>query len=226
MVLGIETATQICAVALVKEQQLVAEFRLNIKNAHARQLFVMVRCLLQNAAITPKQLAGIAVSIGPGSFTGLRIGLSTAKGLAMADHIPLLAVPTLQALAEQAPEAQDTVAVLLPSRADEFYLAVFQRNENQLEILRDVSLLRSEELEGAIPAGVFLVGFGIESKNVKLVHDKKINRIVPSAAAVAQLGERFLHHGQIADLDSIEPAYHQKFIAGMRKKAVVNFTRR
>ncbi len=102
IVLGIETATQGCGAALTRDGQLICEYRSQLKNAHERVLAPAIEHLVQDANIQMAEIAGIAVSIGPGSFTGLRIGLATAKGIAYATERPIVAVPTLEALAHQA----------------------------------------------------------------------------------------------------------------------------
>ncbi|MBN2355030.1 tRNA (adenosine(37)-N6)-threonylcarbamoyltransferase complex dimerization subunit type 1 TsaB, partial [candidate division KSB1 bacterium] len=119
IILGIETATQVCGVALARDGVLLCEYRSNMKNIHARVLTASIEKIWQDAQVEAGQLNGIAVSIGPGSFTGLRIGLSTAKGIAFAVGCPIMAVPTLQALAHQAPVTAGTICPILRSRPDQ-----------------------------------------------------------------------------------------------------------
>ena len=92
-----------CGVALTRAQHLMAEYRLNRVNAHAAALVDMLAAMLKQLDIAINQMNAIAVSIGPGSFTGLRIGLSTAKGITLGSAVPLVTVPTLAALASEAP---------------------------------------------------------------------------------------------------------------------------
>jgi tRNA threonylcarbamoyladenosine biosynthesis protein TsaB len=101
-VLGIETATGVCGAALAVNGVIAAVEEIDRQKIHAEKLVSLVTAVLRAGGITPRDLDGIAVSIGPGSFTGLRIGLSAAKGLAYATGVPLLAVPTLEALANRA----------------------------------------------------------------------------------------------------------------------------
>ena len=99
IVLGIETATAVCAVALVDDDVVRAERRYEIPQAHSEKLMECVDDCLKSAGLALSSIDGIAISIGPGSFTGLRIGLSVAKGLAFATDKPVVGVPTLEALA-------------------------------------------------------------------------------------------------------------------------------
>ena len=108
LILCLDTATDICSVALTRAAQVVAYRENSDGNSHARTLLPFVEEVLNEAGVQPQELAAVAVSMGPGSYTGLRIGTSTAKGLCYALEIPLIAVPTLQIIAAGA--ATDTPA--------------------------------------------------------------------------------------------------------------------
>jgi len=110
MILSIETATELCGVALVDKQRCLCERIVVEKNIHSERLMVLVDEVLREAGVTVASLDGVAVSIGPGSFTGLRIGLSAGKGLAYARSLPILAVPTLDAIAYEAVRVQTNIA--------------------------------------------------------------------------------------------------------------------
>ena len=99
MILSIETSTKICSVALHNEGQLLAETTLHVDKSHSEKLAVLIKDILSYADVTSKQLAAVAVASGPGSYTGLRIGVSSAKGLCYALGIPLISVNTLEAMA-------------------------------------------------------------------------------------------------------------------------------
>ncbi len=133
IVLGIETATAVCAVALVDDDVVRAERRYEIPQAHSEKLMECVDDCLKSAGLILSSIDGIAISIGPGSFTGLRIGLSVAKGLAFAAGKPLVGVPTLEALALQPVrkdigEADDVIVPMIDARRDEVYTAIFRRH--------------------------------------------------------------------------------------------------
>lgn len=102
-VLALETATLVSGVALATESALLAEWKLETTKTHSELLLPHIEMLLQAAQVEKQQLQAVAVSLGPGSFTGLRIGLATAKALAYALGIPLIGVPTLEALAYNCP---------------------------------------------------------------------------------------------------------------------------
>ena len=221
IILGIETSTQICSAALVQKDKLLSEYRLNIKNIHAKKLAEMIDFLWQDTGLGASQLDGIAVSIGPGSFTGLRIGLSMAKGIALSHDIPITAVGTLAGIAEQAPIKDGLVCPMIRSRADEYYAALFQRTQFQNKIIHDVKVLTTAELGTfAQPGSLILLN---QAHKEQLSESYKDYIWAPhdfcyaSAYSIAQLGYRQLKTGQTENVGTMEPLYYQEFIAGKPK---------
>jgi tRNA threonylcarbamoyladenosine biosynthesis protein TsaB len=217
MILGIETATQVCGVALCHEGLLLGEYRLNIKNAHAGILVKYIRRLLADCRIESAALDAIAVSIGPGSFTGLRIGLATAKGLAFAHQQPVMAVPTLEALASQAHMANGLIAALLRSRAKEYYVALYERVNFIDRILQPAQVITEEKLAGFIPpqATVIVDPSCGSPSGIRMIVPPVF--AFPSAFSIARLGEVKWHKGIFEDSDLLEPDYMQDFITGPPK---------
>ena len=126
IVLGLETATNVCGVALVDDDRVLAEFSTSGRLTHSQRLMPLVEQALTEAGIDRGRLDGIAVSAGPGSFTGLRIGLATAKGLGFALDRPVLAVPTLDALAFNVWAWRGLICPLLDARKDQVYAALYR----------------------------------------------------------------------------------------------------
>ncbi len=223
LILGIETATQICGVAIVNGGSLLAEYRLNIKNAHAQKLVGAVEKLWSDCGISVNDLNGIAVSIGPGSFTGLRIGVSTAKGLAMADSLPITGVSTLQAIAAQAPVKNGLVCPIIRSRANEVYAALYERSDFHDKLVEEVTVLTLEALPSFAPKGATIVGEPAEllqhlaSQQDYYVVPKEFS--LPSAFTIARIGHEQMSAGKVDDLATLEPLYFQEFIASKPKKA-------
>lgn len=122
-----DTTTLACSVALLDGESLPAEFTLNIRKTHSERLLPLVQALLDESAVEREQLQGIAVAAGPGSFTGIRIGLSTARALAQGLAIPAVGVSTLQALAEGVLWPGALVCPLLDARRSEVYCALYRR---------------------------------------------------------------------------------------------------
>ncbi|MBS1272619.1 MAG: tRNA threonylcarbamoyladenosine biosynthesis protein TsaB [Candidatus Marinimicrobia bacterium] len=136
--LAIETATDVCSIALAEENRLMAESTIHAPRKHSELLAALISQQSENLGYDLDQLDGVAVSIGPGSFTGLRIGLSTAKGLLFSSDGALLAVPTLLASAWSVRDVADEVAVLHHSHRDTCFLAAYELNESPTEIIEPV----------------------------------------------------------------------------------------
>ncbi len=225
IILGIETATQICSTALVRDDTLLAEYRLNIKNAHAGKLVGAIEKILHDADVKLQELSGVAVSIGPGSFTGLRIGLSVAKGLALADSLPIAAVPTLAALASQAPIADGLICPIIRSRAKEFYTTLFQRHQFADEQIKDVQVLKLDEMSSFIPQHAMLVGDTdtLQKQGFDINGYKRVPKqhSYLSGFTIARMGARLVSEGKTENLDIIEPLYYQDFIACKPKKSIL-----
>ena len=213
MILGIETATQVCAVALAKGDDLFAEYRLNRKNAHARWLAGGVERVMSDTGFSFADLQAVAVSIGPGSFTGLRIGLAFAKGVAFSHNLPMVAVPTLSALASQAPLADGLVCAALPSRRHEFYRAFFEIKHYLAHPLGEIEMVSTDALVASLPEGCLLL---TEPNNELAVKAMKVpaHFIHLSAYTIARLGAQRFAEGLIENSDTLEPTYLQEFITG------------
>jgi len=131
LILGIETATMTGGVALLNEERLISEYTLNVRTTHSARLMPALDRVLEDSSIDKCEIDGIAVSIGPGSFTGLRIGLATAKGLALGLDIPLAGVPTLDALAHNTPFAMYQICPILDAKRKEVYYSLFRYEPSQ-----------------------------------------------------------------------------------------------
>ncbi len=215
-ILGIETATRTCAVAIADNDLLVAESRVNIKNLHARIVVTLIERLLRDCNLHVSRLAAVAVSIGPGSFTGLRIGLSVAKGLVMAHDVPLIPVPTMDALAAQAPIENGIICPVLPCKANEVYMALYRRNRFQNEQIKNVRIIERNALTECVPSEAWIMGDlkGLDPERHRLVPE---SIALPSAFQVARLAEPGLST-TLADADTLEPTYIQNFVAGKPKQ--------
>ena len=149
-ILLLETATAVCSVALARDGQVLAELHSDQPNAHSSRLPLFVEQLFGQCHITPKQLDAVCVSSGPGSYTGLRIGVSSAKGFCYALSIPLLSVPTLQGMAAQYyaqhPDYHGMVCPMIDARRMECYTAIFESGKVQLSISQERPIARRCEV--------------------------------------------------------------------------------
>jgi len=216
LVLNIETATTNCSVSLSKDgETLVLKEDKDSGYSHAEKLHVYINDLFKEANINPKEIDAVAVSKGPGSYTGLRIGVSAAKGLCFALDKPLLAVSTLESLAQQVKINDGYIVPMLDARRLEVYSAVFdakfeQFREIKAEILSEESY--SDLLE---EQKVYFIGSGVEKTKTLITHPNAIfiEGQLPSANEMSQLSENKYKKSDIEDVAYFEPFYLKDFIA-------------
>ena len=162
VILALETATMCGSIAIVAEEQCLAEFSLQTQETHSRRLLAGVDWLFEETSLDWPDIDAVAVSLGPGSFTGLRIGLSTAKGLAMASGKQLLGVGTLDGLAAQMFGARQLICPVLDARKKEIYCGLYRCNEHGFPQRQgDYMVLKPAELCERVKEPVILLGDGI-----------------------------------------------------------------
>lgn len=214
----IETATTNCSVALGKGGELLALKEDYSDNySHAERLHLFIEEILKENGLSPRDLSAIAVSKGPGSYTGLRIGVSAAKGLCFSLDLPLISVATLTSLARQVdPNAGAYVIPLLDARRMEVYTAGFRSNmvpvfDTRAEILHETSF--QEYLE---KGKVTFIGNGVEKfKNVcSHTNASFVTGKLPSAAEMVSLASEKFVKEEFEDLAYFEPYYLKDFQAG------------
>lgn len=136
-VLGIDTSTLVCSVAVVTPERMLAEYTLQVKKTHSERLLPLIAQMLSDIGIVPGELNGVAVAFGPGSFTGLRIGVVTARALGQALNLPLVGISTLAALAAQFPHFPGLISPILDARRSQVYNAVFHPGESPKRLTAD-----------------------------------------------------------------------------------------
>ena len=226
-VLGIETATSVCGAAVVSGGTVQAAHAVEGSHIHAERLMAIIDRSLVQAGVVLRDLDAIAVSIGPGSFTGLRIGLSAAKGLALAAGKPVVPVPTLEAIARQAVRAgaADPPRRILPvldARRDEVYCQIFETAGASVRALdeeRDMTVAGLVDTLGDRPVLVT----GEAAHRVEAELRRRGGRVGAGvafappdaarceAAVVALIGEELAARGAAADLNDLEPRYIKEF---------------
>lgn len=219
--LAIETATEICSVALAEDDRVLAESCLNIGKVHAERLAVMVKRLLDDVRVSADEVDVVAVSEGPGSFTGLRIGMCFAKGFVLPGGSKLVLVPTLAGLAFRLGPSEEPIVALLRSRRSEFYLGIYRWTDGQLHTTEEPAVVAEREVPERVPEGAVVTG------HVDVLAADVVNRILAisevrlvapwlrgaSASAIALLGLELARQGRFADPATAEPFYLQEFVA-------------
>ena len=221
-ILNIETATKNCSVALAQEGKIILCKEIAEEGySHAERLHVFIEEIIQEAGITFQDLTAIAVSQGPGSYTGLRIGVSAAKGLCYALNIPLIAVDTLQVLASQASISEGVIIPMLDARRMEVYSAIFNPNlVKQREIQAEVITEASFE---TISEPVYFVGDCAEKCQSVLVKPNFVflpEIKYPSAKEMSTLSFAKFQQSDFVDVAYFEPYYLKDFMITTSKKVV------
>ena len=218
-ILCIETATKNCSVALSVNGKVIALQEDNPKNepdkhfSHAEKLQGYITQVLEQANISKNDLQAIAVSKGPGSYTGLRIGVSTAKGLCFALDIPLLAISTLGSLARQV--AGSVVVPMLDARRMEVYSAVFSSEMDQIRDLQ-AQIITQDSFNTYLDRGrVTFIGDGVEKFEAVCTHPNAvfIKNALPSASQMAQIATLKFTQNDTQDVAYFEPYYLKDFIS-------------
>ena len=223
VVLGLDTATWTAAVGVVRDQIVLGEDVEPASRSHVTSLPGLIERVLARAGLGIGDVEGLAISIGPGSFTGLRIGLGLMKGLAFAGGVPLAAVSTLEALAAvSGAERGQTVCAALDARKREVYGALFRVDDDgSLRRLGPDVALAPEALAARLPAGTVLVGDASASYPETLGPGLVVRPFAthhPRGGVVARLGARLLAAGEAVDVGTTEPVYVRPSEAELARK--------
>lgn len=219
IILGLETSTAVCSVGLSRDGAPDIERSMRESHIHSEKLLSLVQEVVQAAGMSLRQVDAVAVSIGPGSFTGLRIGLSSAKGLSFALDKPLVAVSTFEAMAQAAwrrhPDTA-SVNVMIDARGDEWYLGRFHGSDGSLSadgpvVIKSVSELASE-LAG--DGSVLVLTDKPDSLGQMLKGGFVIEDVYSSCRGdmVASVGYQRALKREFADVASLEPMYLKDFV--------------
>lgn len=219
-ILGIDSSGRTASVALTDETCLLAAVSVNGKLTHSETLLPMIDEILKRTETQPAEIDAVAVAAGPGSFTGLRIGAATAKGLTLAFEKPVIPVKTLEGMAFNCYGAADVIVPLIDARRHQVYTGRYRCSDGRLRVLEDQKACSLQELmENLNEAGdpVVLLGDGADAFHSELEEGLKIPfRFAPpsqnrqQAASVAALGAIYFREGKYVSSDDFVPVYLRK----------------
>ena len=213
LILGIDTATKICTVSLCRDTEPVAEYAINAGMTHSEGLLPQMAQLFERTKIKKNEIDLIAISIGPGSFTGLRIGLATAEAMAYCWQIPICGVDTLKAMAYNLPVDDIVLAPVLDAQKGNYYLALYQWQKGELMELEKVTVASGEELLahlGACEKPVMLLGECAKLAKENLPPNVRLAPLqvrMPKASSVALLGLDGYNKGEKKDIFDLSLHY-------------------
>lgn len=221
IILNLETATTNCSVSLAKDGILLALRENNTPNySHAEQLHVFIAECMAEAKLPLTELEAIAVSKGPGSYTGLRIGVSAAKGLCFSLDIPLISIATLTSMASKFVGGYDYIIPVLDARRMEVYSAVFNRDLNQIRAT-EAEIIDEQSFSSYLQnRNVLIAGSGAQKiKETLSVENVSFDTTcVPSSTEMVKLSHEKYKEGNFEDVAYFEPYYLKDFMLQTNKK--------
>jgi len=212
-ILGIETSGDLCSVALLVSEKSFYEINILEKHIHSKKILNMIDLILKEGSVELRQVAHIALSMGPGSFTGLRIGLTTAKGLGFGANLPIVPVPTFNALALQVSDylkANTNFVIIRNASVEDFYYALLKYDGSKFTIINDVNVIKKQDINNL-------------SLNDKLIFsdidlDFNTKKIVgPTALNICRYSYLFGKDLLTFDYDYLEPYYLKQFLVKGKK---------
>ncbi len=216
-VLALDSSGLVASVALVAEEELIAEYTINYRMTHSQTLLPMLDEIIEMTQFDLKDIDGIAVSKGPGSFTGLRIGSATAKGLALVLDVPIIPVPTVDSLAYNFYRTKGIICPLMDARRNQVYTGLYKWDEGNFKVISQQKVSSIEEIIeeiNDIKEEVIFLGDGVK------VFKKQLEELVEPpysfapahlskqrAGAVGALGIKCLEEGFVVNADGFSPTY-------------------
>ena len=219
-ILGIDSSGLVASAAIADEKNIIAEFTVNNKQTHSQTLLPMIEKVVDMSGIELEQIDAIAIAAGPGSFTGLRIGSATAKGIGLALKKPVVSVPTLEGLAYRVSLFDGIICPIMDARRNQVYTGIYKMDKGNLVCLSEQKAVDiheiMEELEKYDEKVIFL-GDGVEVQRETIEKEFKkeycfapIHLSKQSAAAVAVLGDIYFNQGKAEDAAEHKPIYLRK----------------
>lgn len=217
MILGIDSSSLVASVTLIDDTTIIAEYTINLKKTHSQTLLPMIDEIIKMTGIDKKEIEAIAVTNGPGSFTGLRIGAATAKGLAYALNIPIIGVSTIEAMAYNYNHCNKLICPIMDARRNQVYTGIYEcQNEELRKLLEPCAVSVDELIETIIKLNkeIIFIGDGIPvyrkyiDENLPVRHYFAMNHLNrQKSSSLATLAIQVYKNGQAENADSFAPQY-------------------
>jgi tRNA threonylcarbamoyladenosine biosynthesis protein TsaB len=229
IILSIDSSTPVAGIAVSDGKKLLGEVMINTQNTHSEKLMPMVAQLLHDLQMSIQQIDAVAITCGPGSFTGLRIGMATAKGIVQGGNKKLIAIPTLDTLAQNLNHYPGIICPIMNAQKKQVYTAIYKSTETGMERLSDYQAIEAETLaEQLLTLGetVWFTGDGVDAFadvfRAKLGAQCRLadgNTVLPQAGALAMLAAERAEQEQFDDLYQAELIYIRKSEAEVQWEA-------
>lgn len=219
IILSVDSSSSTATCALVKEDKILGEINLNDKKEHSVILMDLIDSLLTRCNLTLDDVDGFAISEGPGSFTGLRIGMATIKGLAFGSNKPCLAISTLDTLAYNVINFNGIICPIMDALRGNVYTNLYKNNNGKLEAISEANCLSIEELVSVLKEKnepVIFLGDGVVKhkdyllENLNNLSFAPLNSNYPKASSLGELALQLFNSNVTQDLNKIAPVYLRK----------------
>lgn len=214
--LAIETSTSICSVAMIQDSSIIASRGERVEFGHSTPLAEMTKKVLEETDTDISQLDALGVSIGPGSLTGLRIGLAFVKGISSAANIPIVAVPTLAGLAYNILEEGVLIRPVVRAKKGQYHTALYEYNSEIYLEMETHAVISSDFFTEEIFKRTLLIGEAFtnsESNSMSKMYELDGDENSPIAEGIARLGEKMFVNGETSLSADLEPDYKMEFSA-------------
>jgi len=225
-ILGLDTSSSALALGIIEEEKILADVKVKLEGNLSEVLVEVLNHTLRELNLKLEELQVLAYSIGPGSFTGLRVGLSFVKGLSFSSGTPIVAIPTLDALVRQVNLVKTLVVPIIDAKKDQVYSALYTNQNGSFQKISEYMLLPLDKMVEKIPGEALFILLEDENFRVKwnqLTAEKNISAKVltlsPSGVAVAKLGLEKFKKQEVADLSNLEPLYISPLAFKTKKNA-------
>ena len=218
-ILGIDSSGLVASAAIADEKNIIAEFTVNNKQTHSQTLLPMIEKVVDMSGIELEQIDAIAIAAGPGSFTGLRIGSATAKGIGLALKKPIVSVPTLEGIAYRVSVFDGLICPIMDARRGQVYTGIYKADGDGLTCLSEQKAVDIHDIlkELEDDEKVIFLGDGVEVHRETIENELKnefvfapVHLSKQSAAAVAVLGSIYFEQGKAESADEHKPIYLRK----------------
>lgn len=215
-ILAIDTSATAASACIAEENKIIGEFYINTAITHSQTLMPMIEQLFKNTELSIKDIDAVAVNAGPGSFTGVRIGVAAAKGLAFADKLPCVSVSTLESMAYNMLGADGVVCAVMDARCSQVYNALFRVRGMSIERLCDDRALAISDLELELKKyseKIYFVGDGADicakalEKLLSNAEAAPINKRIQTASSTACAAFKLISDGKTMSADELMPTY-------------------
>ncbi len=219
LLLHIDTALSVASICLSKDKEVIAYSENVHQQGHAAWLHPAIDEIMKSVGLSMKELYGVSVSIGPGSYTGLRVGLSSAKGFCYALNIPLITIATTELIASAiTQEAQELICPVIDARRMEIYTAIYDKNLKEIKAPHSLIIDETSFAEFLNTHKILFCGDGCKKLQIILRHENvTYSSTTANATHLAQLAFNRFKRTDFADLAYAEPLYVKEFYSSPRK---------